>query len=175
MARKAKTLWIVVIGALIVAPLAFLGTQRWLQQRHVEALVGTYDYSVVFDNPDTHARLTDFLGKVLFTMFRTNMETVMPIQKQDSFLVLKGLQARKGGEEEALLWIEYPPAGERIIGLYMHNRYIRVYLPEGMTAEQLPTPFVESLHRMNFNDYPVEYMPGDRRRESDPMPDDHMH
>lgn len=176
MSLKRVILWIAfLLGAAILAPLAYHTVRDRQAEKRVEALVGSYDYGKVFNDPATRQRLHAFLGIELLDLFRSNMETIVPITRQGNFLVLEGLRAHSGGEEEALLWIEQPPAGERIIGLLMHNRFIRIYLPHGMTQDELPQPFIDTLNRLNYNNYPVEYMPGDRRRENEPMPDDHQH
>lgn len=176
MAKKRGILWIILlVGVILLLPATYQNVRHRLAEQETQALIGSYDYDRVFNDPETNRRLTDFLGRELLDLFRSNLETIVPIERQDGFIVLEGLRAHSGGEEEAVLWIERPPAGERIIGLLMHNRYIRVYLPEGMTEEQLPQAFVDTLNRMNYNNYTVEYLPGDRRREDNPMPDDHHH
>lgn len=95
---------------------------------HLSGLIGTYDTSRIFDDPEISQKLRSMLGTQMLSRLRQNTRVGGPVAFDGAYIIVSGLAPHLGGEEEGILAIR-PSDGAIEVGLLSTNR-VYAYGPE---------------------------------------------
>jgi hypothetical protein len=89
----------------LTSPGSFGADRKMGERGYLSQYIGTYHYERVLNDEQMSDVLAELMGDAV-THLRRNMLVKSPIGMDGGYLVLRGLAAHKGGEEEALALVD---------------------------------------------------------------------